>query len=436
MAACLGVLQHRLAQLQCKIANRHEVLVRFGGDSDHEVQLQVLHPRREDHLCRFEDSVVGQRLVDDTTQSIGAGLGRDGDRLFAALPQQTKNRRCDVVESQRRRADAVAHIDQPREDLFDLRVVAQRDRHQTCAARVRPRLLSQLEDAVLRERTNREVVVTRPAEATQVRAPAHDFDEESRSEFGIGREDGRRRRVHRCCRLQRGLVNDRRCTGPVTRHECRDRSVAGVLHVVKGRHVEPAFRDQPPQQIVTIDCGGEGPYQWRNQRFAFTGRDDVGKRRQRLRVHERHRAADHHQRIVGRAMRGQLRNAREPQQRQHVRVVPLERDGEREDVELADRGLRFERDEGRAGGELRGELGLRRQKHPLTDDVVFGVEQLVDRLEPEVRHAYEVGIGKGQRNAQLAAVGLAHESHFLRQKVAGTLTLLPHLAHVISNSYG
>ena len=56
---------------------------------------------------------------------------------------------------------------------------------------------------------------------------------------------------------------------------------------------------------------------------------------------------------------------------------------------------------------------------------VFGVEQLVDGLEAEVRHPHEVGVREGQRDAQLAAVRLADESHFLRQKVAGALALLP-----------
>ena len=344
--------------------------------------------------------------------------------------------RRDVVEPERRRADAVAHLHQAREDLFDLGVIAQRDRHQPDATGVRPRLLGQLQDAVLRECADRKVVVTRPAEATQVRAATHDFDEESRSELGIGREDRRRRRIHRFRRLQRGFADDRRCTAAFARHERRDGSVVGVLHVVEGRHVEPAFHDEPPQQIVAIGCGREGTYERRNQCFALTGGDDVGKQRQRLRVHERHGAADHHQRIVGGAIRGQLWNARESQQRQHVRVVPLERDREGEDVEFADRRLRLDRHQRRAGGELRGKLGLGRQKHPLADDVGFRVEQLVDRLESEVRHSHEVGVGECQRDAQLAAVRLAHESHFLREKVEGTLTLLPHLAHVISGSYG
>ena len=139
---------------------------------------------------------------------------------------------------------------------------------------------------------------------------------------------------------------------------------------------------------------------------------------------------------MGGAIRGPRWNARQSQQRQHVRVVPLERDREGEDVEFADRRLRLDRHERRAGGELRGKLGLGRQKHPLADDVGFRVEQLVDGLEAEVRHSHEVGVGECQRDAQLAAVRLAHESHFLREKVEGTLTLLPDLAHVISGSYG
>jgi hypothetical protein len=95
--------------------------------------------------------------------------------------------------------------------------------------------------------------------------------------------------------------------------------------------------------------------------------------------------------------------------------------------------LRLDRDERRPRRELSGKLGLGRQEHPLADDVVFSVEQLVDGLKAEIRHSHEVGVRERQRDTELAAVRLAHVSHFLRQKVAGSLALVPELAHEGSN---
>ena len=62
---------------------------------------------------------------------------------------------------------------------------------------------------------------------------------------------------------------------------------------------------------------------------------------------------------------------------------------------------------GAFAAEQLGELLLRRQEDPLADDVVLGVEQAVDRLEAEVRHADPVGVRKRQGDAQAIAVRLA-----------------------------
>ena len=91
----------------------------------------------------------------------------DRSPLFA---QPRDDRLGEVVEAQRRRADAVAHPDQALQDVLDVRVIAERDRHEADAVRVRPRGLGEREDAVGVERAHRQVVVARPAEAAQVRA--------------------------------------------------------------------------------------------------------------------------------------------------------------------------------------------------------------------------------------------------------------------------
>ena len=51
--------------------------------------------------------------------------------------------------------------------------------------------LGQFQNPLRRERAHRQVVVSRPAEAAQVGAAAHDFDEEAGAELGVGREDRR-----------------------------------------------------------------------------------------------------------------------------------------------------------------------------------------------------------------------------------------------------
>ena len=206
-----------------------------------------------------------------------------------------------------------------------------------------------------------------------------------------------------------------------------DRAVPRVLHVVERGHVVAAFRYEPPKQVVAIRRLLEGRDERRNQRLALARRNHVGKERQRLGVDEGHRAANHHQRIVMRALLGTQRNAGQPQQREDVGVVPLERHRERHHVEVAHRRLRFDREQRRAVGDLRGKLGLRRQEEALADDVRLFVEELVHGLKPEVRHPDEVGVRKRQRHAQLPAVRFADVSDLLRQELESPLALFPFL---------
>ena len=56
---------------------------------------------------------------------------------------------------------------------------------------------------------------------------------------------------------------------------------------------------------------------------------------------------------------------------------------------------------------------------------VFGVEERIHRLEPEVGHPDEVGVRERERHAQPAAVRLAYVADLLRQEVAGAFALRP-----------
>ena len=304
-------------------------------------------------------------------------------------------------------------------------MVAQRDRNQPDAVGVRFRRGGKLQNPVGWKRADGQVVVARPAEPAQVRASPDDFHEKPGTELGFGRKDARGRRIERVCRFHGGLEDGKRRPRAGSDGKPAQRTVSRILRRVERRHIEAALPGEQPQQIRAVDGFTKRAVERGHQHLAFPCRDDVGKRRQRLGIDECHRAADEHQRMVRVAFGSVSRDTGQPEKRQDVHVVPFERHGERDDVELADRRLRFERDEGRFRGEQLGELLFRRQKHALAGDVVLGIQQAVNRLESEVRHPDPIGIGKGKRDPQATARWLADVAGFFRERCECAFALFP-----------
>ena len=110
-------------------------------------------------------------------------------------------------------------------------------------------------------------------------------------------------------------------------------------------------------------------------------------------------------------------NARQPQHRHDVGVVPLERHGERDHVEVADGSAGLDRAERLARGELRGELLPAGQEDALAHDVLQLVEEPVDGLEAQVGHSDEVRVRERERDAKAAAVRFADVADFPRKNV-------------------
>ena len=331
----------------------------------------------------------------------------------------------EVVEPKRCGADRVAHAREPAEDAVDFGMVAERNGHEAGVLCVRARLAGPLKNAVGRKSPNRQVVVAGPAEAAEIGAAADDFDEEARPELCVGRENPGAGRIERLCRGHGSFAHRGRCAGGFLGHETIDRAIRLVFDVVERRDVEASLLRERLQQIAPPSVFSKRAQQRRNQLLSFACRNHVGEHREGFRVDEGDRAADDDERVAGSAIRRSYLQAGETEHRQNVRVVPFERHGERDDVEVARKRLRLERHQRRLRRELFLQLLLGRKKESLAHGIVVRVEQLIDRLKAEIRHPDPVRVRKREGHAQAIGVGLADIPHFLCERRKCRFFLLP-----------
>ena len=137
--------------------------------------------------------------------------------------------------------------------------------------------------------------------------------------------------------------------------------------------------------------------------------DEIG---QRLRVEVGDGAADEDQRVALVTLGGQQRNAEHGQQVQQMQVVVLVRHGKADQVKIPDGPLGFHGKQGGVGIAVVADVGGVGQEHALAQGVGTLVDQPVDRLQAQVRHADVVGLRIRQREAQ------AHGARFLHDRAA------------------
>ena len=79
-----------------------QVFIGFGRQAHHHVKLNGQHAAIEYRAADVDDFVVGQVLVDDATQAIGSGFGRDGDLLIARFNQRVQQFVGNLIQTQGR----------------------------------------------------------------------------------------------------------------------------------------------------------------------------------------------------------------------------------------------------------------------------------------------------------------------------------------------
>jgi hypothetical protein len=235
----------------------------------------------------------------------------------------------------------------------------------------------------------------------------HDLD--------IGNDVGRGQR-HAVEVAQDALVDDARQlrTHRVDRHQPAALAVAGRVQRrdVDARHLRERIEQRAalapiPAPVHIADLA--------DRFLAVAEQHGVEEFGQRFRI-ERARAAGDHQRVARPAIGGAQRHAAEVEHGQEIGVGELVLETEPDDVELAQRRVGFDRDQGMA----------RRAQHRLEVDPrrvdAFGVhirapvQQVVEQLQTGMRLRDLVDLGKGEGDAQRDAGRiLAHAAELVAQ---------------------
>src|SRR5919205_104825 len=423
-------LQHPVLDASDEFDHRFEVFVRLGRQARHHVELDGEHAAVEDGAADVNYLVVRQVLVDDAPQAVAARLGRNRYLLVARLDERVEQLIFNLVEPQRRDGNLVAHLAQAAQDVADFGVVADGGRNQTDLVGAPAPLFGLAEYVARGHDARRPVVEARPAEAAALRAAARNLDEEALAHLGRGRpDDGRRREdlgllqpldyvgvaaPHRAAEraLLRVLGRDYSSDAPGHALEPRRVSLDGavrlVRHVVERGRVEASADPRELQQQVLLRPAllcvlKEEVNELRHQYLALADGDHVRELGDGLGVEEGGGAAHQDERVVVRAVTCPDGNARELEHARHVEEVGLEGDGEGHDVEVAHGRLRLQGEERRVRALVLAQLRVVGQEDALARDLGHAVEQLVDRLEAEVRHPDRVHARVAERDAQLRA---------------------------------
>src|SRR6202162_1522159 len=369
-----------LAQVRHEADDVANVLLRFGRQANLEVELQAREPAREDHGHFLPEHRVGDFLVDVAPQPLVARLRRDRQRLLALPREDFEDRVLDGVDLDGRKSDVVLELREAREDLRDLRMVADGSRDQTRAIGQRPRLARHLQDrggGILLDGRHR---VRRPAEAAHLGAAARDLDQKLVGQLRARSQDRRVRdlEMRRDLLLRHRLLNDD----------------AGVLRrlgarAVHRRHEEARQLRRLRKKLLPRKARLEKPRDRGDEPLPVPQREDVRESRQRRGIHASYVAADQDQRMTLAALRPPRRDPRGPKRLDDVDDVHLPGKGIGEQTEIGERCPRLEGD---------CELSIFIEE-PLAHEVRHPVEEPVHPLEPEIGHPDLVGVREPDRHA-------------------------------------
>ena len=170
--------------------------------------------------------------------------------------------------------------------------------------------------------------------------------------------------------------------------------------LIERRHIDALDLGQSTQHIGArqprLHDGRIRIHQRRHDGFALADDERIDEEAQRLRIERGAGTAREDDGIMLTAFLGQQLDLAQLQDAQQVEIVHLERDGEANQGEAVKRQLVLQAQKRRPRMLVLTLLILRRQEESFTCRVTTPIQQIVDDVQSQIRHADEVGIGIDQ----------------------------------------
>ena len=183
---------------------------------------------------------------------------------------------------------------------------------------------------------------------------------------------------------------------------------------VDARHGGELLQSLPAREPLSL-CLVVDIHEGRHDNLAFADDKGIKDRRERLRVERRTRTARNEDGIAFAALRGLRLDLAQSEQLQDVEVIHLERDGKAQHLKVIERRLCLHAHDWRARILIARDLRALRQEDALTGRIASLVQEVIDDVEAEIRHADEVGIGIDEGKARPRAHGIDIVSLLLLQ---------------------
>ena len=417
------------AGLPAHVGDSEDILVLFGGEPDHEVELGPVPAPRKDPAAGLVDVRLADILVDHIAHPLGTGLGSEGESGRLHLRDVVQNFLGKAVgaqtgDSERNAAgDELAHhLPDERRDAGVVRG-GERGQRRLVVTALFHRRDHRLDDRLRVPLAHRAVDHPRLAEAAALGAAAGDLHRrpvEDRLGGGHRGVVGEREPVHI---VEEGALDPQRHPRAARPRYMGEARTGTDFPLVERRAVEAAAGLEAPQRLLAVpDSGLAEPgvlaHEFGQTLFGVPDEKGVHEGRHRLGLGCDRTPGDH-ERMPGAALPAAEGDPAEIQHGQHVREGQLVLQRKAHDVEIRQRAPGFEADEREAAF---AQLLLHVRpgaKHPLEREIGFVVHRLVEDLRPEVAHPDVIHIGEAQRHpGHDSDVGLLHHRKPLAPGIA------------------
>ena len=370
---------------------------------------------RRPEINRREEMMFLDALVDDRAHPRTARLGGDGQGLQSARCKRLNEFLRHGVRAEGRNRHREPLPENGATEGIDLWVVRDRRTHESDLFAVGKGVAHLALDDGERTVARAAKAVARHAEAAVTSAPARCLDE-VKAELRIVRNDNRMGGVS--VEILHPLPRHTgRC--PRLRQECRQMPLRIVCGRIECRDIDPGDMRKPLQErravVARMQPRMIGVHHRRKDRLPLTDDKGIDQCGERFGVERGTWPPRDNEGVMCRAIRGKRRDMTAREHFRDMKIIHLKRNGKADDGEVRERRLRLHAHHRRIRAHIARHLIAIGQKDALTRRITALIQQRIDNVQPEVRHADKVSIGIDESKSRARARRIAIIPALLRQ---------------------